>query len=112
MPALSSDALCVATHYFKMGEPGKSTLVIENWRWIPTTRGLAALTELVAAGILSMKPFNRLGGVRYTYEKEFKPVSNAFIEEHGGFKLVERRWKKPLTNVNNSSVRNRTNQIS
>lgn len=98
MTQLSNDALCVATAYFRLGTVGTACLIFNNRVSKPTTRTQLALDELVDAGVLTVKRYNRFGGKKYTYAKAIKFVSNAFIDEHGDFKLVERikNTKEPM----------------
>lgn len=66
MADLSDDARCVYTALFGYGRAGSSTLTFHMDESKPTPRTQAALDELVAAGRLTVTPFNKYGGVTYT----------------------------------------------
>jgi hypothetical protein len=63
---LSKDAKFFGSSMFWLMEPGKGELTFRMVETRPSPRSQAALDELVAAGAVSRRPFNRLGGVVYT----------------------------------------------
>lgn len=65
MGDLSFDAKCIAGAWFSMMTPGKGDLTFQLRTARPSDRALAALAELVGAGIVSVEPFNRYGGLVY-----------------------------------------------
>lgn len=65
MSELSFDANCIAGAWFGMMTPGKGDLTFELRTVRPSNRALDALAELVGAGIVSVEPFNRYGGLVY-----------------------------------------------
>lgn len=62
---LSFDAKCVAGAWFGMMTPGKGDLTFQLRTARPSDRALAALAEMVAAGVIEVEAFNRYGGLVY-----------------------------------------------
>ncbi len=68
---LSADAKFFASSIFYMMPPGAGKLTFQMIESRPSDRSQAALDELVAAGVVSVEPFNSLGGVTYRPLVEF-----------------------------------------
>lgn len=69
---LSTDAKVVGGAWFGMGSKTIVTLhLIENK---PTAHTQSALDEMVRAGVLSVEPFNRYGGLVYKPLIETRPL--------------------------------------
>lgn len=77
--ALSKDAEILCGIWFNGGLDTKVTLhLVENR---PTARTQAVLDELVSAGVITVEPFNRFGGLVYQGTERCREI----FKELGGF---------------------------
>lgn len=93
---LSFDAKCIAGAWFGMMIPGKGDLSFSLQSARPTERALAALGELVAAGVISVERFNRYGGLVY------RPLVNCrwgfdFLRRHEDDPAIKWPITEPIT---------------
>lgn len=88
---LSDDAKAVAAGHFGLMSR-KSSLTFHTPSRI-TERGRAALDELVQAGVCSVEPFNRFGGLVYRPLVDCKPFARWMMAntEKGRFSMTEAR---------------------
>ena len=89
MAVLSADALYFAGTMFNMMVPGEGTLIFRMKESRPTARSQAALDELVAAGAISVAPFNQFGGLVYTPLRTFKRPTAAQAKTAGAWSITE-----------------------
>lgn len=85
---MTDDARCLWTVYFGMGRAGVTELIFHLNESKPTARTSAGLHELETLGLISSKPFNKLGGIVYTLMVEPDKAEKA------SQKLIEKNsWK-------------------
>ncbi len=80
---LTFDAKMVAGAWFGLMDPGKGQLTFSLAELRPTDRALDALSELVAAHLLSVEPFNRYGGLVYRPLTNFRWAFKLLVEHDG-----------------------------
>jgi hypothetical protein len=90
LSGLSDDAKAVAGGQFGFMRPGHGTLTFHTPSRM-TERGKVALDELVAAGVCTVEPFNRYGGIVYRPTIDCMPFARWLGSNHdkGRFSMVE-----------------------
>lgn len=74
---LSPDAMYLGSSMFSMMEPNNGKLTFAMQERVPSPRTSAALDELVSLGLISVSPFNQVGGVVYTPLVQFPKRAKA-----------------------------------
>lgn len=87
--SLSDRAKSVAGAWFGMMSPGKGELTFQLRGARPSDEAQAGLDELVRAGVVSVEPFNKFGGIVY------RPL----IDFRWALRWLDRNMKNPAATI-------------
>lgn len=86
---LSPDAMFLGSSLFSMMTPGDGKLTFGMRESRPTARTQAALDEMVKAKVVSVEPFNDLGGLTYRPLVSFRRPSQSLARRVGKWPITE-----------------------